>query len=197
MGAPTKIGLIGLILGYFMVGGIGSANAQPALKPSQSASADWGSCLAEASAPLISGRLSPEAVADTALEQCRDLEQKFNLAATSDGATANDIVAEHANSRAYLVSLTNKMRAGEPLTPRSLWFKCLGSASMIGVEGSDPPELMVDRAIESCKTEEAAALHAFEQEMPPAKAIEMIGLVKSAFRDQSIPYIREQRAKKP
>ena len=177
---------------------MGSATALPKLKPSDSASADWGSCLAEASAPLISGQLSPEAIADHALEQCRDVEKKFNLAATSEGATASDIVAQRAQSRETIVRLTNTTRSGkQPTTPSSVWVRCLGPASLIGIEGSDPAEVMVERAFEKCKTEETAALHALEHEMPPAKASEMIGLMKAAIRDQSIPYIRQQRAKRP
>ena len=61
---------------------------------------------------------------------------------------------------------------------------------MVGIEGTDAPELMVERAFETCKAEEAAALHAFEQEMPPAKASETIALIKAAIRDQSIADIR-------
>jgi len=175
-----------------------SANAQLAMKPSLSASADWGSCLADASAPLTSGQSSPEAVADAALAQCRDFEQNFNLAATGEGATASDISAQRAQSRENIVRLVSATRAGDqPKEPRSLWFKCLGSASSDGIKGSDPPEVVVERAFEACKVEETAALRAFEQEMSSAKASEMIGLLKATVRDQSIPFIREQRAKGP
>ncbi|HEY3812496.1 MAG TPA: hypothetical protein VGL66_04665 [Caulobacteraceae bacterium] len=171
--------------------------AQPTLKPSQRALADWGSCLADASAPFIGGQLSPEAVADTALEKCRELEQKFNLALTSEGATASDIVAQRAQTRETIIRSISTTRTGGPLTPRSRWFKCVGSASVISIDGSDPPELLIDRAFETCKPEEAAALHAFEQEMPAAKASELMGQLKAAIRDQSIPYILQQRSKKP
>jgi hypothetical protein len=177
---------------------MGSANAQPSLTPSQSASADWGSCLAEASAPLISGQLSPEAIADAALVQCRDLEQKFDLAATREGATTSDIVAQRAQSRETIVRLTNATRAGkQPVTPSSIWLKCVASASSSSIEGSDPPELMVERAFEACKAEESATLNSLEKEMPTAKASEMIGFLKATVRDQSISFIRDQRTKRP
>ncbi len=176
---------------------MGPAKAPAVLKPSVRASADWGSCLAEASAPFVEGQMSPEAIADAALEKCQPFAQKFNLAAASDGVSASDIVAQRARSRENMIKFIHDQRAGAPQPAQTVWIKCLAAASMAAVKGSDSPELVMDHAFERCKGEEATALHALEQEMSPAKASATMSMLKATIREQSIPFIQQQRAKKP